>query len=410
VNDEQHQICEQLKNFYLQTRNRKKCEHISVGGYAGTGKTYMISNFRDYISAPRIAYISYTGKAASVLKLKLEQAGTLLNKDICSTIHRLIYYPKEEKQKIKVGKKTIIIKKTIWVLKRTLDDVCDLIIIDEASMIPHNIWNHLSSFRKPIIVVGDHGQLPPVETNPKYRDFSLMKSPELLLTEIHRTARDSPILRAATEVRKNGGLKYFNDKDACKIKWTEAKDLFYRIPFENKKNIMLCYDNYKRTNLNNEVRRHLKFDKFINKGERLICLKNNADTFIMNGQLGTIEGMNKPPKYNVPIREVVLDMDDNEDEYSTLMDEYCFGNPKPDMAASAINGRYYKYSKHFTKNKCNWVDFFDYGYCTTIHKSQGSEWDVVVVWDPYESASGDLYKRLLYTAITRAKKKVMVIT
>ncbi len=409
MNGEQNQICVQLKRFYIENKNTN--HFITVGGYAGTGKTYMISNLREYLSSPRIAYISFTGKAAAVLKTKLEEAGTIESGDSVSTIHRLIYYPKEVIETRKIKGKIYKYPVTKWVLRKTLNDVCDLIVIDESSMVPKKIWEDLLSFKKPIIAVGDHGQLPPVES--EKTGFSLMNKPMLFLTKVHRQSKESPILRAATEIRETGKLDFFDSKHACKMFWSDdkCKELYYQIPHERSNNIILCYENFARVNTNIDIRKHLGFDKnkLLESGERLICLKNNHETYVMNGQLSTLNYFSEPPRKDVPIQEIWTYMDDSKYEYYTLLSNHCFNKKVPNMSNHKLDGMYYRYQEHFSDTKITWIDYFDYGYAATIHKAQGSEWDIVTIWEPGYISDIDLYKRLLYTAITRAKKKLLII-
>ena len=154
---------------------------ITLGGYAGTGKTTLLAILRQKIHQQnanvKVAFCAFTGKAALVLSGKLEAQGSIYKGDRVSTIHSLIYEVKTDKKG----------KITGWKRKPELE--LDLIIIDEASMITETIWNDLLSFGIPIIAVGDHGQLPPINGN-----FNLMGEVDLYLEQIHRQARTSPII------------------------------------------------------------------------------------------------------------------------------------------------------------------------------------------------------------------------
>ena len=129
------------------------CLILPFGGYAGTGKTTFIAHLRKRLTKLnkklKVGFASYTGKASRVLRNKLRETDTIMGQDTVGTIHSLIYSPiVDEKERI-IG----------WKTKDKIDR--DLIIIDEASMVDSLIWQHLIAYKIPIIVVGDHGQLPP---------------------------------------------------------------------------------------------------------------------------------------------------------------------------------------------------------------------------------------------------------
>ena len=113
-----------------------------IGGYAGTGKSTLIRHL--IYALPNFAVCAFTGKAASVLrKREIENA---------QTIHSLIYKAhKDEKNNV------------YFTLASSID--CDGIIVDEASMVSEEIYKDLIYFNKPVIFVGDHGQLEPVGDN-----------------------------------------------------------------------------------------------------------------------------------------------------------------------------------------------------------------------------------------------------
>ena len=115
-------------------------KYITIGGFAGTGKTFLISIIRNEIynkwKRVNVAFVTFTGKASSVLSLKLEENNSIFDSDSCSTIHSLIYKP-ELKYDLKTKKMVI----NRWIKKPKLD--FDLIIIDEASMVNGQIWNDL---------------------------------------------------------------------------------------------------------------------------------------------------------------------------------------------------------------------------------------------------------------------------
>jgi exodeoxyribonuclease V len=150
---------------------------ITVGGYAGTGKTTLVSVLRAIIKELypnyKVAFACYTGKASQVLKQKLVAQKAIQPKDFCGTIHSLMYtaVTSEDGQILR------------W--KRNAELPYDLIIIDEASMVTSDIWNDLTKYGLPMIAVGDHGQLPPIDSA-----FNLMDNPELRLEKMQSNHRD----------------------------------------------------------------------------------------------------------------------------------------------------------------------------------------------------------------------------
>ena len=186
---------------------------LTLGGLAGCGKTTLAGLLPEVLPRrTRIAFCAYTGKAASVLRSKLPGGNEV------STIHRLLYTPAV----------TVLCAASDQLLPREggrcpahrhgehpctarqqvsfspkMDplDGLDLVVADEASMIPGRLWEDLTRHGVPVLAVGDHGQLPPVQSS-----FNLMASPDLRLEEIHRQAAGSPVLAVARWAREQGHI------------------------------------------------------------------------------------------------------------------------------------------------------------------------------------------------------------
>lgn len=232
---------------------------LSLGGFAGTGKTTVVSVIsHELIKMGTIAYAAYTGKASSVLGRKLAQAGIATVSRVvsrkggmrpfeprpyCSTIHGLIMRPCDvcmveqtyehnygpecqekdsndvagdwESLQITPGKclgcdppppvkregHCTRCNDARYFRREQLDRQYRLLIVDESSMVSDDILNDLLSYRIPILAVGDHGQLPPVRGA-----GSLMKSPDLRLEKIHRQAEGSPIIKLSARIRATGDI------------------------------------------------------------------------------------------------------------------------------------------------------------------------------------------------------------
>ena len=163
---------------------------LSMGGYAGCGKTTLIGKMRNTLPrSTRVAFCCFTGKASSVLRSKLQLFEIQrFPDDYCGTIHSLIYEPiLDDVTNEIIG----------WVLRVKIP--YDLIVIDEASMVNEELFKDLCSYNIPILAVGDHGQLPPIDGN-----LNLMKSPMLKLEKVHRFAESNPITKVSILAREQG--------------------------------------------------------------------------------------------------------------------------------------------------------------------------------------------------------------
>jgi exodeoxyribonuclease-5 len=144
-------------------------------------------------------------------------------------------------------------------------------------------------------------------------------------------------------------------------------------------------------------------------GEKVICLKNNHSTKIMNGQIGKV-------LWNMPVDKDLFKMtvDIDDDIVECLTPYNTFGEVKYDMIQYGFD----KNDKHLKKQKkvaenlgFENIDYFDYGYATSVHKSQGSEWKKVILIEQRAKFWDDeFYKKWLYTGVTRAKESLMIVS
>jgi len=258
-----------------------------------------------------------------------------------------------------------------------------LIIIDECSMVDEKMAKDLLSFGKPILVLGDPAQLPPVAG----AGFFTEAKPDIMLTEIHRQAEENPIIYLATQVR-NGIFpdigEYGDSRVITKLTSHDALNA----------DQIIVGRNVTRDDLNRKVRKLLKLDPDTPvANDRLICLKNDYDKGIFNGGMFKIERLLEQ-KYKTNFLQMSLAREDERDGLPVLV----------------------KVHKSFFMDdiqKPEWKTLkgsqeFDYGYAITCHKSQGSQWDNVLIYD--ESwCFREVWQRWLYTAITRASEKVTIL-
>jgi len=336
-----------------------------IFGFAGTGKSFTARHIEQELGITA-SYMAFTGKAALVMRNNGCHGA--------STIHSQIYKPVFVKGKDgKAGKRTFVLNTQSPVA------LADLIILDECSMVGTKIARDLLSFGVPILVLGDPFQLPPIDGT----GFFTQADPDCMLTKIHRQAKDSPVIYMATAVRQGKTLKvgkYGSSEVTNKISVNDLTQFDTNIVGRHAT----------RVKINKRVRRSLDYDDdYPMSGEKVICLKNDSGLGIYNGTMLTVDSRHE---YHVPgfhRYDMVSDNDENELIETIVHDAFFDDSSMPDWRA--LEG----------------TQHMDFGYCITGHKSQGSQWPSVLIFDESfcfrESAD-----RWLYTTITRAEDKVKV--
>jgi exodeoxyribonuclease V len=206
-----------------------------VFGYAGTGKTTIVSHAISDLGLTTgtaglggdVLYAAFTGKAALVMTRKGTPA---------STIHSLIYHVSEpteaEIEKIKKEIADLAVRlPSMGPAERQFEEVrlkklelqlkdihkprftlnpgsilrdAKLLVLDEVSMVGDDMAHDLLSFGKPVLVLGDPGQLPPVKGEGAFTKVQ----PDVMLTEVHRQTGESAIIRLATMARQGKPIPY----------------------------------------------------------------------------------------------------------------------------------------------------------------------------------------------------------
>src|SRR3954469_6095078 len=160
-------------------------------GYAGTGKTTLARHIADSADG-KVLFAAFTGKAAQVMRNKGCHGA--------STIHSLIYRTRES------GAET----PTFELFADAPASKAKLIVIDECSMVDAELGRDLKSFGVPLLVLGDPAQLPPIQGGGFFTDAK----PDVMLTEVHRQARDNPIVRLSMDIREGKRLSPGDVDDA----------------------------------------------------------------------------------------------------------------------------------------------------------------------------------------------------
>lgn len=388
---------------------------MTLGGYAGTGKSTLIAEVRKSLPDNwRVAFCAFTGKATGVMKEKLLKVNALNGNDIISTIHSLCYSVREDPET----------KQKVFHRRPYLD--YNLIIVDEASMVNKDLFNDLRYYRIPLLFVGDHGQLPPISTD----DFNLMSNPVIKLEEVHRFGEDSALLDLSIMARQGEDIP-FKRFDEHVVKTNENDPIVNDFIMNNlgdfSNGICLCATNNTRVDVNQLIRLNYGIisdieDKIPRLNDRVVCLRNNHSLAepIYNGMLGTIRGLSMVKQIEDAYSLSAV-MDDGF-IYNGLANREPFGQMKyKEDGKEFITVRELMQMKSkltvFERKKLRkmgskklYFDSFDFGYCLTVHKSQGSEWGNVMLFEEACGAWDDDYKRKwMYTAITRSNNNLLII-
>lgn len=361
--------------------------YITLGGYAGTGKTTVIAALRKILAENRpemkLAFCAYTGKATQVLKKHLNSHKSVGRSDTVSTLHGLIYYSNSKKD-----------QPLSWKKRENLN--YDLVIVDEASMLSEDLWNDLLSFGKPVIAVGDHGQLPPINSS-----FNLMAEPEIRLEQIFRQSVDSPIISLATSARTTGEIpiNYYSDK-VQKLDKAQAEtgDKVEEILRQyNSDNLVLCGYNHTRRKLNKYIRKLKEFESEDPQvGDVIVCLRNSRESGLSNGQVGTIRA--------------ISDADDDTKKNWWYISADFDGRNFEGYAPREQFGSLTTMSRLPKRKKTDLIGLFDFGYALTVHKAQGSQARRVLIFEErFSQMSDEDWRRWLYTAVTRAEEELYIV-
>jgi exodeoxyribonuclease V len=370
---------------------------LTFSGFAGTGKTTVTSLIARSGVLGRTAFCTYTGKAASVLRKKLAEAGVDLDRHYIGTIHSLIYKPITTPDGAIQG----------WEPRIELDRDYKTIVVDEASQVTDNMLQDLQRFNVPILAVGDHGQLPPVGGQ-----GTLMLEPQLRLEKIHRQAEGNPIIRMSARIRETGT---FDSKlaDGKAITFARRPDL-PRLIAERYKNVtaaqlnelgIVCYTNSTRVSLNLQIRKARGLMGPPKAGEQVICLKNAAP--IYNGMRGVLETdavNSKTRPWNMTAKIHFPDLGVSPEIHFF---PHQFNKPK-------TFGTFEEAGEAAKREFKSWKEvgmLFDNGTALTCHKSQGSQFTdlILIVERPFKIDPAD-WKRWAYTALTRASERVTIVT
>lgn len=370
--------------------------YTCIAGYAGTGKSTLIKfiiNALEINPETDVAYVAYTGKAATVLQTKGCPNAT--------TAHKLLYEAKPRPN-------------GTFYLKKRWPIPYKVIIVDEISMLPKTMWDLLLSHHKYVIACGDPFQLPPVDQN---EDNHVLDKPHIFLDEIMRQAQDSEIIRLSMWVREGKPLGQFPvAKEQVQIlRPYELIPEMYDWADQT-----LCASNKRRIEINNKVRERLGYGSTPEIGDKIIGLTNHWDFMstnglwpLTNGSIGTITNYQIVPYcypsfiYNKELQYMFTGMDIENGRFESIPIDYdalLTGEPAFDKKQEF---RMNSFARNSDALEAPY--YFAYAYAITVWKAQGSEWDKVLLIEEGHPFNELDHQKYLYTGITRASKKLVVI-
>ena len=348
-------------------------------GYAGTGKTTLARHIAQDIDGD-VLFAAFTGKAAQVLR----SAGAANAR----TIHSLIYRPRGEEsiRDEETGTTTV---SPIFALNRASPVAkARLVIVDECSMVDADLGRDLLSFGMPLLVLGDPGQLPPIKGGEGGGGFFTEHQPDVLLSEVHRQARDNPIIDLAMRARAGERIEY-GRYGASRVIGKSDIDSDTVLAAEQ----VLVGINRSRRLYNRRIRTLKDFAGALPAvGDRLVCLRNDTAKGLLNGGQWRVTSISR--KAGTAIHMLVK----SEDE----------GPHGPSVKIKVLKAAFERPGEEIAWAQQRRYDAFDYGYALTVHKAQGSQWDDVVLFDE-SYAFREHRARWLYTAITRAAETITIV-
>ena len=352
-----------------------------ITGGPGTGKTTIIkaitklykdiNKLSDLSLTRDLILLAPTGRASKRMN---EQSGLP-----SYTIHRFLKWQKES---------------NTFFINEENKSSAKMVIIDEASMVDENLlYNLLLGLKEncKIVLIGDYNQLPSVGAGQVLKDIIESDSVQTTyLEKLYRQDETSNINFFARDI-VNGKInfEYFNKSDDLTFvesdenntkeilndfittyKDVSIYDLQVLAPMYKGENGIDSLNEYCQFLLNNKGMKNelIHNGTVFKENDKVICLVNNLDDNVFNGDIGEITRVIGKGK-----KQIICDFDDNISIYEQ--------------------------SK---------FDDIKLGYAISIHKAQGSEFDIVIL-PMFKSYNYMLYRKLIYTAVTRAKKKLIII-
>ncbi|MEO1042852.1 MAG: AAA family ATPase [Pseudomonadota bacterium] len=345
--------------------NDRDSQVFRLFGFAGTGKTTLAKEIAQAVDGD-VVFGAFTGKAAHVLRQKGCEGA--------QTIHSLIYRPA-------VAEDEDPGESPMFTIRRDAPaGEAALIIIDECSMVDEELGRDLLSFGAPVLVLGDPAQLPPVKGGGYFTEAE----PDVMLTEVHRQAEESAIVRLSMQIRE-GEVPAFGEYGDAQVIRKQDVDPDAVLEADQ----VLVGTNRTRRRYNERLRQRLGYDGIEPcVGERLVCLRNNKSKGLLNGSMWDVK--QRAGKRRGMLRMDLSPEDGGRTARVSVLPEFFTGEAADIPWPKKRNS-----------------DEFDFGYALTVHKAQGSQWDDVMLFD--ESFAFREHKMAwLYTGVTRAAQRLTI--
>ena len=383
---------EGLKIAVARHKNREK--YTVISGYAGTGKSTLVRFIIDALDVDedKVAYATYTGKAAEVLRKK--------GNPNAMTLHRLLYdsIPRQGGGFIRIPKKQLDY---------------DIVVVDEVSMVPKTMVDMLLAHRVYILFLGDPGQLPQID---KKETHNLLDHPHVFLDEVMRQAAESEIIQLTMKIRNGEDIPFMHGKEVIVVPKTEL--VTGHLTWAD---IIICATNKTRHNMNRQKRELLGYSGVLQTGERIIVKRNYWEdcdedgNALVNGTVGTVanpyESFVRIPSYvkndrrDLPLIGCIFTPDGGKsfDTFEIDKDYLLKEEPCVDWRVSYQLGKLKPKIGDILPKQAT------YGYALTCHAAQGSEFDKVLVIEESFPFDKTEHQRWLYTAVSRSAEKCVLV-
>ena len=363
-----------------------------IAGYAGTGKSTLVKFIIAALNvAPEnVAYVTFTGKAASVLRHK--------GCPNAMTAHKLLYYSK----RLPNGK-------FVFTPRTSLEGEYKVIVVDEISMLPKELWELLLRHKVYIIACGDPFPLPPRTKN---ADNHVLDTPHIFLDEIMRQAEESEIIRLTMNIREGKPIQYQRGNEVQVVSPDDVVSGMYDWADQ-----IICATNKKRLDINTYMRAAAGRGELPEDGDKIIACRNcwdiidtTGENALVNGTIGYLDGLTfgtqEYPIYGFPTVPVIrtgLRTDDGGFD-EIMLDQQALMTGKKFLTPE----QEYQIYRRASLKGLEPIEF-NYGYAITCHRAQGSEWEKVLVFEESFPFDKEEHARWLYTACTRPSEKLVLV-
>ena len=375
-------------------RHKANEKYTVIAGFAGTGKSTLVKFIIDALDVDKdkVAYATYTGKAAEVLRKK--------GNPNAMTLHKLLYdsIPRQGGGFIRIPKKMLEYK---------------IIVVDEVSMVPKSMIDMLLNHKVYVIFLGDPFQLPQID---KKETHTLLDKPHIFLDQVMRQAAESEIIQLTMKIRNGEDIPFMHGKEV--IVAPKAELVTGHLTWAD---IIICATNKTRHNMNRQKRELLGYSGVLQTGERIIVKRNYWEdcdedgNALVNGTVGTVanpyESFVRIPSYvkndrrDLPLVGCIFTPDGGKsfDTFEIDKDYLLKEEPCVDWRVSYQLGKLKPKIGDILPKQAT------YGYALTCHAAQGSEFDKVLVIEESFPFDKTEHARWLYTACTRAASRLVLV-